>query len=45
MAKANPCSFFVVLADGIMEIPQSSNLSWLTRFYALPKELVTKRAE
>ena len=45
MAKANPCSFFVVLADGIMEIPQSSNLSWLTLFYALPKELVAKRPE
>ncbi len=40
MAKANPYSFFVVLSDGIMEIPQSSNLSWLTLFYALPKELV-----
>ena len=45
MAKANPYSFFVVLADGIMEIPQSSNLSWLTLFYALPKELVAKRPE
>ena len=45
MAKANPCSFFVVLADGIMEIPQSSNLSWLTLFYALPKELVAKRPD
>lgn len=45
MAKANPYSFFVVLADGIMEIPQSSNLSWLTLFYALPKELVEKRPD
>ena len=27
-----------------MEIPQDSNLSWLTLFYALPKELVEKRA-
>lgn len=45
MAKTNPYNFFVVLADGIMEIPQSSNLSWLTLFYALPKELVEKRPE
>ena len=45
MARTNPYSFFVVLADGIMEIPQSSNLSWLTLFYALPKELVEKRVE
>ena len=27
-----------------MEIPQDSNLSWLTLFYTLPKELVGKRA-
>lgn len=42
MAKANSYSFFVVLADGIIEIPQSSNLSWLPLFYVLPKELVEK---
>ena len=41
--KGNPYSFYVVLADGIMEIPQDSNLSWITLFYALPKELVEKR--
>ena len=40
--KSNPYSFYVVLADGIMEIPQKSNLSWITLFYALPKELVEK---
>lgn len=27
MEKGNPYSFYVVLADGIMEIPQDSNLS------------------
>ena len=43
MEKGNPYSFYVVLADGIMEIPQESNLSWITLFYALPKELVEKR--
>ena len=43
MEKCNPYSFYVVLADGIMEIPQDSNLSWITLFYALPKELVEKR--
>lgn len=29
MEKSNPYSFYVVLADGIMEIPQDSNLSWI----------------
>ena len=43
MEKSNPYSFYVVLADGIMEIPQDSNLSWITLLYALPKELVGKR--
>lgn len=43
MEISNPYSFYVVLADGIMEIPQESNLSWITLFYALPKELVEKR--
>lgn len=43
MEKCNPFSFYVVLADGIMEIPQDSNLSWITLFYALPEELVEKR--
>ena len=43
MEKSNPYSFFFVLADGVMEIPQDSNLSWITLFYALPKELVEKR--
>lgn len=43
MNNGNPYSFYVVLADGIIEIPQDSNLSWITLFYALPKELVEKR--
>ena len=45
MAKVSPYSFLVVLPQTIIEIPQSSNLSWLTLFYALPKELVEKRAK
>ena len=43
-AKYRPSGFIVVLPQTIMEIPQDSNLSWLTLFYALPKELVEKRA-
>ena len=42
MANISPYSFIVVLPQTIIEIPQSSNLSWLTLFYALPKELVEK---
>jgi len=34
-----------VLPDQIIEIPLSSNLSWLRLFYALPRELVEKRPE
>ena len=45
MANISPYDFIVVLPQTIIEIPQSSNLSWLTLFYALPKELVEKRAE
>ena len=45
MANISPYNFIVVLPQTIIEIPQSSNLSWLTLFYALPKELVEKRAE
>lgn len=44
MAKHRPSGFIVVLPQAIIEIPQDSNLSWLTLFYALPKELVEKRA-
>ena len=44
MADQNgPSGFIVMLADGIMEIPQDSYLSWMTLFYALPRELVEKR--
>ena len=28
MDKSNPYSFYVMLANGIMEIPQESNLSY-----------------
>ncbi len=35
-------SFYVVLTDGIMEIPQERNLSWITLFHAMPEELVEK---
>ena len=45
MANISPYSFIVVLPQTIIEIPQSSNISWLTLFYALPKKLVEKRAE
>ena len=41
--KHDSSGFIVVLADGIIEIPQDSYLSWLTLFYALPQELVEKR--
>ena len=35
---------FVVLLPGkIIRIAQDSHLSWLTMFYALPRELVEKR--
>lgn len=44
MAKYRPSGFIVILPQTIIEIPQDSNLSWLTLFYALPKELVEKRA-
>lgn len=45
MAKYSPSGFIVVLPQAIIEIPQDSNLSWLTLFYALPQELVEKRAD
>lgn len=44
MEKYSPSGFIVVLPKTIIEIPQDSNLSWLILFYALPKELVEKRA-
>ncbi len=37
--------FIVVLPHQFIRIPQSSNLAWMTMFYALPKELVSKRPE
>ena len=41
MAKS-PQGFIVVLPGEIIEIPQDDDKSWLTLFYALPKELVEK---
>ena len=41
--KKGPSGCIVMLADGIMVIPQDSPLSWMTLFYALPQELVEKR--
>lgn len=41
---SSPSGFIVVLADEIIEIPQDSYLSWLTLFYALPRELMEKRS-
>ena len=37
-----PKGFIVVLPGKIIEIPQDDDKSWLTLFYALPKELVEK---
>lgn len=36
-------SIIVILPKTLIEIPIDSNLSWLTLFYAMPKELVEKR--
>ncbi len=42
-AKKGTADFLVFLPQKIIVIPQDSNLSWLTLFYALPGELVEKR--
>ena len=41
MAKS-PQGFIVVLPGKIIEIAQDDDISWLTLFYALPKELAEK---
>ena len=41
MAKS-PQGFIVVLPGEIIEIAQDEDISWLTLFYALPKELAEK---
>ena len=41
MAKSSQ-GFIVVLPGEIIEIAQDDDISWLTLFYALPKELVEK---
>ena len=45
MADTAKNSFIVVLPNQIITIPQDSNLAWLPLFYALPKELVSKRKQ
>ena len=40
-----PNGYIVILPEQIIEIPLSSNFSWLRMFYALPRELVEKRPE
>lgn len=37
-----PRCFLVVLTGKVIKIPQDSDKSWLTLFYSLPKELVSK---
>ena len=41
-SRNGPKGFIVVLSGEIIEIPQDDDKSWLTLFYALPKELVEK---
>ena len=41
MAKS-PQGFIVVLPGEIIEIAQDDDISWLTLFYALPRELAEK---
>ena len=43
MPKASKTDFIVVLPKSIIRIPQDHPISWLTLFYALPRELVEKR--
>jgi len=44
MPRRGTSDFIVILPKSIISIPQDHPLSWLTLFYALPKELVKKRA-
>ena len=44
MAKS-PQGFIVVLPGEIIEIAQDDDISWLTLFYALPKELAEKYSD
>ena len=41
--QQGPKGFLVVLPGEIIEIPQDSYKSWLTLFYSLPQEFVSKR--
>ena len=38
-SRNGPKGFIIVLPGEIIEIPQDDDKSWLTLFYALPKEL------
>ena len=41
-SRKGPQGFIVVLPGEIIEIAQDDDISWLTLFYALPKELAEK---
>ena len=41
-SRNGPKGFIIVLPGEIIEIPQDDDKSWLTLFYALPKELSYK---
>ena len=43
MTNHGTSDFIVILPKSIIRIPQDHNLSWLSLFYALPRELVEKR--
>ena len=44
MDKRESSDFLVIRENGYIRIPKDSYLTWLPLFYALPKELVGKRA-
>lgn len=44
MPGRSTSDFIVILPKSVILIPQDHPLSWLTLFYALPKELVEKRS-
>ena len=43
MPSGGTSDFIVILPKSVIRIPQDHPLSWLTLFYALPRELVEKR--
>ena len=44
-SRNGPQGFIVVLPGEIIEIAQDDDISWLTLFYALPRELAEKYPE